>query len=71
MDLGSVVFFGFMEATEEPRNNMGVFGVIVVTRSVEVSRHSGVIDYSVLFAVGLAKFEPSDFSNGIGFVCLL
>ena len=67
-DLFPALLFGFMEAAEEGGDDVGVFGVVVVARAVEVGGHGGVEEDPVLGAVVLAEFEAGDFGDGVGFI---
>src|SRR5690606_11343165 len=59
---------GFVEAPDQPGDDVGVFGVVVVADAVEVAGHDGVVETAMLAAVVFAELQPGDFGEGVGFV---
>lgn len=67
-DTGTSVLFGFMESTNESRNDVRIFGVVVVAWPIKVGGHRRMEEDAVLIPVSLAEFEAGDFGDGVGFV---
>ena len=67
-----LVDLGFMEATNQCRDDVGVFGVVVVTRPIEVGRHDAAVVHpvagAVLSVVAFAELDASDLGDGVGLV---
>ena len=63
-----VGFLRFVETADQSGDHVGVFRVVVIAGAVEVGRHGGVVEESVLGAVVLAHLEAGDFRNGVGLV---
>jgi len=60
--------FGFVDAADEGREHVAVFGVVVVVGAVEVRWHYGDVVCSILPVQEFTVFEPADFSQRI---CLI
>ena len=62
---------GFVEATDEGGQHMGVLGMVVVVGAVEVGGHDGDVVRAVLAVEELAILEAADLGQGIGLVGFL
>src|SRR5262245_44622202 len=63
-----IINFCFVEPSDQCGDDMAVFGMVIVSRPIEVRRHHRYEITSVLAPVCLAKLNASDLRNGIGFV---
>src|SRR5690625_5247972 len=68
-DFGEIIFRSFVKTAKEGREDMGIFGMVIVARSVEICWHSGVKKHAMLLSVILAKFEAGDLGDCVSLVC--
>lgn len=67
-DAGGVIHFGLVEAADEGRQHVAVFGVVVVADAVEVGGHHADEVGAILVAVGFAEFDAGNLGDGVGLV---
>ena len=60
-----------METAYEGRKYVGMRGMVIVVRPVEVGGHDGDVIGAILAVEILAVFEPRDFGEGVSLVGLL
>jgi len=65
---GVAALLGFVEAPDERRDHVAVFGVVVVAGAVEVGGHDAAVVAPVLPVKALAEFDARDLGDGIGLV---
>lgn len=70
-DLLQALLLGFVEASDQRREDVGVLGVVVVVGTVEVGRHHRDVVGAVLSVEVLAVLESADLGEGIRLVGLL
>ena len=64
-DCGVTIDFGFMKFPEESREDVGIPQVVIITRSVHISRHDRDELVTELREVGLAQFDSCDLGDGV------
>jgi len=57
-----------MKTPEQGWQHVGIFGMEIIARSVEIRRHRRVEQHAVLLTVELAHFQPGNFGQRVGFV---
>eukprot|EP01022_Parablepharisma_sp_SALTPOND_P036279 TRINITY_DN9838_c0_g1_i1.p1 TRINITY_DN9838_c0_g1~~TRINITY_DN9838_c0_g1_i1.p1 ORF type:complete len:1069 (-),score=237.17 TRINITY_DN9838_c0_g1_i1:780-3986(-) len=66
------LLLGFVEASDQGRDDVGIFAVVVVARAVEIGgHHAAVVDAmggAVLPVVAFAELDAGDLGHGIGLV---
>ena len=71
-DTFGVADLGFVKATDQRRDDVGVFRVVVVAGAVEVGGHDaavvGAVAGAVLAVVAFAEFDAGNLGDGVGFV---
>ena len=69
---GCLAQFGFMETANQRGNEMRVFWVVIVTRSLDAGGHDAAVVHTmactVLAVVAFAKFDAGDLGDGIRLV---
>lgn len=63
---------GFVKATDESWDDVGIFWVVVVARAIEVCGHDAAVVHpvagAVLAVVAFAELDAGDFGDGVGLV---